>query len=87
MMITLLAGDQWWPHTSGGRLRFAQAVMHLLRHRFGCFVKKEQTKVTATGKSDPIFCLGGQKLAILPIYLHANIIVHPGDDNLLNTLI
>ena len=29
----LLAGDQWWPHTSGGRLRSARAITYLLRHR------------------------------------------------------
>ena len=41
---TLLAGDQWWPRTSGGRLRFEHAVMHLLRHRFGHFVEKKTKK-------------------------------------------
>ena len=35
----LLAGNQWWPRTSGGRLRFARAITHLLSHRFGNFVK------------------------------------------------
>ena len=35
----ILAGDQWWPRTSGGRLRFAHAISHLLRHRFGLFIK------------------------------------------------
>ena len=36
---TLLAGDQWWPRTSVGRLRFAHAITHLLRQRFVHFVK------------------------------------------------
>ena len=35
----ILAGDQRWPRTSGGRLRFARAITYLLRHRFGNFVK------------------------------------------------
>ena len=34
----LLAGDQWWPRTSGGRLRVVRAVTYLLRHRIGNFV-------------------------------------------------
>ena len=38
----ILAGDQWWPHTSGGRLRFAHAISHLLRHRLGHFVKSNK---------------------------------------------
>ena len=33
----LLAGDQWWPRTSGGRVRFVRAVMYLLCHRIGNF--------------------------------------------------
>ena len=41
-METLLAGDQWWPRTSGGRLRFAHTITHLLRHRFGHFVKSNK---------------------------------------------
>ena len=36
---TVLAGDQWWPRTSGGRLRFVRANTYLLRHRIGNFVK------------------------------------------------
>ena len=38
----VLAGDQWWPRTSGGRLRFAHAITHLLRHRFGHFVNSNK---------------------------------------------
>ena len=38
----ILAGDQWWPRTSGGRLRFAHAITHLLRHRFGHFVNSNK---------------------------------------------
>ena len=38
----VLAGDQWWPRTSGGRLRFANAITHLLRHRFGHFVNSNK---------------------------------------------
>ena len=30
-MSTVLAGDQWWPRTSGGRLRFVRAITYLLR--------------------------------------------------------
>ena len=37
--IAILAGDQWWPRTSGGRLRFVRAKAYLLRHRIGTFVK------------------------------------------------
>ena len=33
---------QWWPRTSGGRLRFAHAITHLLRHRFGHFVNSNK---------------------------------------------
>ena len=36
----VLAGDQWWLRTSGGRFRFARAITYLLRHRFGSFVKE-----------------------------------------------
>ena len=28
----VLACDQWWPRTSGGRLRYAHAITHLLRN-------------------------------------------------------
>ena len=35
----VLAGDQWWPRTSGGRLRSVRAITYLLRHRIGNFVK------------------------------------------------
>ena len=38
-LCSLLAGDQWWPRTSGGRLRFVLAITYLLRHRIGNFVK------------------------------------------------
>ena len=38
----ILAGDQWWPRTSGGRLRFAHAVTHLLRHRIGHFINSNK---------------------------------------------
>ena len=38
-ILAILAGDQWWPRTSGGRLRCAHAITHLLRHRFGLFIK------------------------------------------------
>ena len=59
----LLAGDQWWPRTSGGRLRFAHAITHLLRHRFGLFMKgnkrntyKERlTKLSAWEANDKQF--------------------------------
>ena len=55
----LLAGDQWWPHTSGGRLRFVRAITYLLRHRFGNFVKGNKRNLhKKTGK---ILCLGGEK--------------------------
>ena len=30
---TVLAGDRWWPRTSGGCFRFARAITYLLRHR------------------------------------------------------
>ena len=40
--FSLLAGDQWWPRTSGGRLRFAHAITHLLRHRFSHFVNSNK---------------------------------------------
>ena len=36
---TLLAGDQWWPRTSGGRLHSVWAIAYLLRHRISNFVK------------------------------------------------
>ena len=35
---TVLAGDQWWPRTSGGRLRFLRAITYLFRHRIGKFI-------------------------------------------------
>ena len=38
-MKNILAGDQWWPRTSGGRLRSVQAITYLLCHRIGNFVK------------------------------------------------
>ena len=38
-VIMVLAGNQWWPHTSGGRLRLAHAITHVSHHRFGHFVK------------------------------------------------
>ena len=41
VLYTLLAGDQW-PRTSGGRLRFAHAITHLLGHRFGHFVSSNK---------------------------------------------
>ena len=41
---TLLADDQWWPRTSGGRLRFARAITYLLHHRFGSFLKGNKRK-------------------------------------------
>ena len=28
--VSILAGDQWWPRTSGGRLRFVRAITYLL---------------------------------------------------------
>ena len=31
----VLAGDQWWPRTSGGRLRLAHVTTHVLHHKFG----------------------------------------------------
>ena len=39
VVFAVLAGDQWLARTSGGRLRFAHAITHLLRHRFGLFIK------------------------------------------------
>ena len=39
---TVLAGDQWWPRTSGGRLRFAHAITHLSRRRLGLFMKENK---------------------------------------------
>ena len=42
LILTVLAGDQWWPRTSGGRLRFAHAITHLLRHRFGHFINSNK---------------------------------------------
>ena len=35
----LLASDQWWPRSSGDRLRFVRTITNLLRHRIGNFVK------------------------------------------------
>ena len=35
----LLAADQWWPRTSGGRLRFIRAITYSLRHRISNFVE------------------------------------------------
>ena len=35
----VLAGDQWWPRTRGGRLRLVHAITHVLHHNFGHFVK------------------------------------------------
>ena len=40
--LALLAGDQLWPRTSGGRLHFAHAITYLLRHRFGHFVNSNK---------------------------------------------
>ena len=40
----ILADDQWWPRTKGGRLRFARAITYLLRHKFGSFVKRNKRK-------------------------------------------
>ena len=37
--VGILAGDQWWPRTSGGCLRFVRAITYLLRHRISNFVK------------------------------------------------
>ena len=83
--IQILFNELYWLVTSSGRLRFAQAIAHLLRHRFGRFVKrkkkKERKKETPTKKIDQIFCLGGKRLAILPTDPYANIIAFPGDDN------
>ena len=39
-MKRVLAGDQWWPRTSSGRLHFVRAIPNLLRHRIGNFVKR-----------------------------------------------
>ena len=36
---TILAGNQWWPRTRGGRLRSIRAITYLLRHRIDNFVK------------------------------------------------
>ena len=55
----LMAGDQWWPRTSGSRFRYARAITYLLRHRFGNFVKgNKRNPHKNTGK---IVCLGGKK--------------------------
>ena len=35
----VLAGDQWWPRTIGGRLRFARAITYLLHNRFSNLIK------------------------------------------------
>ena len=39
----LLAGDQWWPHTSGGRLRLAHAITHVLQHKVSHCVKRNKS--------------------------------------------
>ena len=38
----VVAAYQWWPRTSGGRLRFAHAITHLLRQSFGHFVNSNK---------------------------------------------
>ena len=76
----ILAGDQWRPRTSGGRLHFEHTITHLLRHRFGHFVKG--TKKITYKKINQNFCLAGKRQEILPIYPHANILAFPGNDNL-----
>ena len=35
----VLAGDQWWPRTSGSRVRSVRAMTYFLRHRIGNFIK------------------------------------------------
>ena len=72
--VGLLASDQCWPHTSGGRLRRAHAIKHVLHHIFGHFVKGNKKKHSQ--KSLIKFS------AILPTYPHANIFALPGDDNM-----
>ena len=39
----LLAGNQWWPRTSGGRLRLVHAIKHLLHHKVGHFVTRNKS--------------------------------------------
>ena len=56
-LLKILAGDQWWPRTSGGHLRLAQALTYLLRHRLGNFVKGN--KRNPHKKDGKILCLGG----------------------------
>ena len=53
-----MAGDQWWPRTSGCRLRLADAMTHVMHYEFGYVVianKRNKFK-----KIDRIFCLGGE---------------------------
>ena len=58
---SLLAGDQWWPRTSGGRLRFAHAITHLLRHRFGHFINSNKWNTHKKDWSN--FLPGSQKIS------------------------
>ena len=41
--------------TSGGRLRLAHAIKHVLHHKFRHFVKENTKKI------EQIFCLGGKR--------------------------
>ena len=59
--VTVLAGDQWWPATSGGRLRLAQAVKHVLHHKFGHSVKGNKNYTLKNINIDEIFFLGGKR--------------------------
>ena len=36
LLLSVLAGDQWWPRTSGGRLRFAYAVTQICDTDLAC---------------------------------------------------
>ena len=73
---TLLAGDQWWPRTSGGRLRFIRAITYLLRHIIGMFVKGNKGNLH---KKIPDKFSVRQKVDSFPSHPHANIAAFPGD--------
>ena len=57
--LSVLAGDLWWPRTSGDRFRFVRAITYLLHHRFGNFVK--ENKRNPHKNVGKILCLGGKK--------------------------
>ena len=72
VILLLLAGDQYWPRTCGGRFHFARTITYLLRHIFGSF-EKGNKKNPPTEKTGRKFCLGGKRYAIFPSHAHANI--------------